>query len=115
MILNQFLKPDWRKILLMIIVTILFYYTFGYLLDIDKKACSITELSQILIAERAFCDTKLIPLFFLTEPIVSIIGIQGIRIVPFEANILFIIIQLPYYYLLSCIIVWIYDKLRKKK
>jgi len=114
MTIKQFLKPDQRKIVLMIVVTIIFYYLFLSLREIDKKACESTELFPFMIFPKAFCDIRLIPFFLITNPIVSIIEIQG-SIVPYEANILFMFIQLPYYYLLSCLIVWIYDKTKKKK
>jgi hypothetical protein len=85
---KQFLKPDWKKILLTVI------------------------------------------LFLISTRYVSFLGLDAPYYIGFPINVYYmagwpmstkgffylgIVIDLIFYYLISCLIVWIYDKVRKKR
>jgi membrane protein implicated in regulation of membrane protease activity len=83
---KQFLKPDWRKMVLFVILLILSL--------LYEWPCTRSSVCRGLIFSYA---TK----FFLSDN-------YDILWVQFVLNIVI-------WYLLSCLIVWIYDKFRKRK
>jgi len=88
MTLKQFLKPDWRKIITFVILFVVsLYYTY-------YEACP--ELCY---------PTRGLPL-----------PIQGAGYTKAISNLLiiFLMIDLIFWYFISCLIVWIYDKVKKK-
>jgi len=94
--IKQFLKLDWRKIVLFIIFLILtFILVFGTF--------------GIPPSKREVEDWIIVFLFYflafpieLTAYLDPILGFSGF------------IINIVYLYFLSCLIVWIYDKVKKK-
>jgi hypothetical protein len=108
MTLKQFLKPDWRKIVLFVVLLFipLPIPIYGPLLL--PTPAGITLYGY---------ETLWIP--FILAIWSQISCLSGSNCAPYFGNwivnILFIIFILPFYYLLSCLIVWIYDKFRKNK
>lgn len=89
---KEFLKPDWRKILLFVILSIL-----------------LSAIPNFVIEIPVFCGLSFgIPLPFYCS-----------LILPFDFNGGFVItnlfVDIIFWYLLSCLIVWIYGKLKKEK
>lgn len=98
---KQFLKPDWRKIV--IIILIIFFLFLGRLIEIPIKienflgSFFLFLISPILLFSSCATIGGQISLFCQISTLVG-----------------FIILPI-FWYLLSCLIVWIYDKYRKKK
>jgi hypothetical protein len=88
MTLKQFLKPDWRKIGLFIIFAFLSPLSFIYGTCLGAR-CFIFPWTTLHIILNFF-----MALWFLGALVIVIMGL--------------------YWYLLSCLIVWIYDKVKKK-
>ena len=85
--LKQFLKPDWRKI---VIFAILLFITYIGLYSVGLGTFSFSQLIFFIIIPFAFFN------------------------LPFSFPV-FLLFWFVYQYLLSCLIVWIYDKFRKVK
>jgi hypothetical protein len=84
---KQFLKPDWRKIVIFIVLLIVF----------------LPWKSDIIVGElywRAWGFPW--PILAHKEGLFLTLIYQGL------------IIDLIFWYLISCLIIWIYDKLKKK-
>jgi predicted membrane protein len=95
--LKQFLKPDWRKIVLFVVLIIILPI-FPQNLCQDT-VCLIPIPFSIILA--AFINTSIKNgINYFTDPF---------------GNFIIIIIVFIIEFLLSCLIVWIYDKFRKKK
>ncbi len=100
MTLKQFLKPDWRKIVIFVILflfwlfIILFTSCFHPRITCEEGYESYYETLIIVCSSRCISE-NLIILY---------------RIRDFTLGI-FVYFILPY--LISCLIVWIYDKFRK--
>jgi len=89
--LKQFLKPDFRKIVIFIIFVILsVIIPFRYILGPWVDTGPIFNYESIVCGEEPFSCS---PQIFLP----------------------YMIFNLAFFYLLSCFIVWIYDKFRKRK
>jgi len=99
MTLKKFLKPDWRKIVLTVILFSLIFVV-GSICNFLQEICSL----QIIQYIKAFLLLPHIFIFFL-------LGNMNW----FLLAVLFFISSIIYYYLLSSIIVWLYDKFRKPK
>jgi len=100
MTLKQFFKPDWRKIVIFVILSALFLYLYFY--------CVVIWCESSLIWALAYPITLIYPL---------ILALEEINLFLFMVVNYFItvFISFLYWYVLSCLIVWIYDKLKKKK
>ena len=113
---KQFLKPDWRKILVTIIIFILFfffwYYFFNWLPSVPEwfGCCNSIEegkkISEICEDMPGCCTIE-----NFEEKCNSIFNSRKERIF-YNNMILFIFFILSY--LISCFIIWIYDKVKKK-
>jgi len=92
---KQFLNPDWRKIVIFIIFLLLtFILVFGsFALPPSKRG----EEYYIVLFLYYFLAFP-IELTAYSDPVLGLLGF---------------IINIFYLYLLSCFIVWIYDKFRK--
>ncbi|OGI12698.1 hypothetical protein A3K64_03950 [Candidatus Micrarchaeota archaeon RBG_16_36_9] len=96
MTVKQFLKPDWRKIVLFVILSSIFSYLYLY--------CVMTV-----------CEPSIIFLFFITSLLYDYL-IMPVFLYFWQIGLFIIIfITLFYWYFLSCLIVWIYNKVKKKK
>jgi len=96
---KRFLKPDWRKIVLFVIFFLISPAQFINLI-------SIPENPQ---------PTQLVPLlggFFTIGLIIANVK-TGISIFT-NLNMIFFILSIIISYFLSCLIIWIYIKLKKK-
>jgi len=97
---KKFLKPDWRKIILTIIFIVLTYILTVFVIAIfpiyDNFPAKyfLTDIDWIIVCVGPMaCGPQLI----------------------YGPNILGIIFLLIISYFLSCLIVWVYDKYKKKK
>jgi len=99
---KEFLKPDWRKIVLTVIIFLLITF-LPLLLGFCAPISTLVGGKQCLLVIQ--------PLFmFLPSGSISYKPIAtGLYFVPS----LYWILDIIFYYLLSCLIVWIYDKLKK--
>ncbi|MCX6821528.1 MAG: hypothetical protein NTW30_01990 [Candidatus Aenigmarchaeota archaeon] len=94
MIIKEILKPDWKKLILCILLP-----------SIPSFIASFINAIQIAFIFRPFYMTVL----FST-------GILNLRtFVDYMLAGVATILDLIYIYLLSCLIVWVYDKVKKKK
>jgi hypothetical protein len=133
MTLKKFLKPDWRKIVIFILIIILdgliYYFLFcSYigrpavyfckfpiisLPNYFKSGCDDTMINGTLVNKYNFiswrCDKPTYSEYMNYTYFENCGGCDSIL------NILYFPINLIYQYLLSCLIVWIYDKARKRK
>jgi hypothetical protein len=103
---KQFLKPDWRKIIITIIILFLtiFYNTRTEILPQPK-----TRYYQGFPFEWWIYEAGGTVIGYLIFNIpVELLYSGRIILTGFIADIIF-------WYLLSCLIVWIYDKVKKKK
>jgi len=92
--IRQFLEPDWRKIVITIVLFAFLFYSFDGKYPIEYMyiamgGCRETDGGMVCIGSGYGYNWAY---FFLDIFIWAIIS-----------------------YLLSCLIIWIYDKLRKKK
>ena len=92
---KEFLKPDWRKLLTLFILE--FFITFIILLF----GYSIPTWVVYLAAPNVF---------YLENTVSSALSTEALS---FHGSLSDVIV-LFYRYILSCFIVWIYDKVRKK-
>jgi hypothetical protein len=89
--LKNFLKPDWRKIVLSVIL--LLWYLSSILIAIAEEGGFNSVLHFIAVfGMLIFFPFSLFYIFFPVDIILSIL----------------------YTYLLSCLIIWVYDKRKKK-
>jgi len=101
---KEFLKPDWKKIVLTIIIgfiTFLIFITSGSFYS-PSPPPTIMDVVLLILAYPPLILFSIIP--------------EGVSIPLFILNnILWIsfIIELPYWYLISCFIVWFYNEKKK--
>jgi Sec-independent protein secretion pathway component TatC len=88
--LKQFLKPDWRKIAVFVILSIILF---------------ITPWPEPGCCDFPYYQGFLLPVYFQG-------GFAGFPKTFIPTNF---VIDVIIWYLLSCLIVWIYDKVKKKK
>jgi hypothetical protein len=96
---KKFLKQDWRKIV--IFVVILF---FSLILFIFLNLTGGLPPTDEQIAQRNLISSILM---IINWPL-NIIGENSI------INLILLVLDFVWIYLLSCLIVWIYDKLKKR-
>ena len=107
--LKQFLKPDWKKIVLTIIISLFFigYWTYTFFQGLFscplivglERSCNYTYYELPWETCTTYCGKPDI-LTSIMIAIYPILWFFGIFVIPYP---------------LSCLIVWIYDKARKKK
>ena len=125
MTIKQFLKPDWRKILIFVVLVILTYF-FGIIEYYPWEmavAGGVTLKTNIFLLPFSFnlkCSRAVIPTPPPWQCSGNVILENDWSIKPdftfFLSNYpLQISINIVYWYFLSCLIVWIYDKVKKKK
>jgi hypothetical protein len=96
---KEFLKPDWRKLFIVIILGLLSYF-YG----VDY--CYMPPCPEGMGCAQA-CSIRANP--FLWGPGFIFFGHDAAK------QISSVILGIVYWYLISCLIVWIYYKLKKKK
>ena len=125
--IKQFLKPDWRKILIIVILFVIStipYIGYNYsgsnstpsvlnTIDYGSEPCppSCTnnyEINRILWLLPSYNYVN-----FSTSPN-SFIFLHYEFLKYGWSGLLLISINLFYWYLLSCLIIWIYDKVKRK-
>lgn len=122
---EQFLKPNKKKILIFIALVILFILSMMiYFLSrpISETSCTTEECKierEAMYARRNLNDTLFL---LIASPFIAVAFLftwtNLIYTNPEFYNaldIILFILSFFYWYILSCIIVWIYDKFRKKK
>jgi len=97
--IKQFLKPDWRKIVIFVILAIIS--------SLYKRNIGVGEL---LIPSRGLP----LPVYVCLEGF-SDVNLRTQLMRPCEILYHFLITNLIIFYLISCFIVWIYDKYKKKR
>ena len=94
---KDFLRPDWRKMILLFLLSLFFFSVFWGLFNtsfmITLVAYPFSHLYNILI-----------------NPNLALTNFVGAKLL----SVTLLTIDRFYYYFLSCLIFWIYDKLRKK-
>jgi len=113
--IKEFLKPDWKKVLIFLIILVLSISIGG-----KFGAICIDFPRRDLPTCRIGCgDTALLflPLWSLSffAPCTTL---QGLFIDVFlQSNILFytVVLNVPYWYLLSCLLIFAWNKFRKRK
>jgi len=92
---KQFLKPDWRKIVMFIILSIIFLVIYKY-----KLSLMVGELPLLFPAKGL--------------PLPIYIGCPEKMECPEKLLKVLLMIDLIFWYFISCFIIWIYDKVREK-
>jgi len=87
---KQFLKPDWRKITIVVILVLIGFFSV--------QNCAPRGKSYPLI---------LFPFYFY-EGYQNMVSNCSVDFIPAITSVI-------YWYILSCIIIWLYDKFRKRK
>ncbi len=95
---KQFLKPDWRKIVIFVVLSVIFLYLFN-------NAVTIGELYYPV---KGFP----VPYYYSRSGGMLSSGVLVDYIPSF--NLLNFILNITFWYLISCLIVWVYDKVKKK-
>jgi hypothetical protein len=129
--LKQFLKPDWRKIVIFVILSFLsfsfwFLYNTGFTPPDARRDCCNIEIESnnnscqkiignIIINPNDIYLTSLRKMYFNKTPDYvcseyNLIIQNGQRLF-IEISFLILLVS----YLLSCLIIWIYDKVKVKK
>ncbi len=106
--LKQFLKPDWRKIVLTVILIFVLMIYFPSFWGLEGIKPIFTDDKHICcFCETATCEG--IPFIYAFGGCVS-------EILCYDTTIYWdsLILDLIFWYLLSCFIVWIYNKVKKK-
>lgn len=101
--IKEFLKPDWKKVLItlaLIAVSLLFVYTPTF--------PEPDELGRVAIVDF-YTTGRAWPLPYLT------INIGGGVAQGFSIFYLGLVVDLFFWYLISCLIIFVYNKLRGKK
>ena len=104
--LKQFIKPDWKKIILTVIFAIQFFYIWysGIFALLTHYYPSQSELILVFLNIPVYLYSFFIHRFVVYIPYIDI----GIFLISFLLSIF-------YWYIISCIIVQIYDKSRGEK
>jgi len=118
MSIKQFLKLDWRKIVIVLVI-LSFSFIFGLKEEILGSIMCYNNINfnpvlfpLNLIRNWRCCPaggtySKLDCLFLYCQPL---------EVCKFDIILVIIfLIHLIYWYIISCLIVWIYDKFRKRK
>ena len=99
--LKQFLKPDWRKIVMFIVLLIIFLVIYKYKLSLMTGELPFSFPVKGLplpiyigCPEKMECPER-------TEGFEKLLKV-------------FLIIDLFFWYFISCFIIWIYKKVKKK-
>jgi len=101
--LKQFLKPDWRKIVIFVLFFIfIFSLEFICLPKLEYKMGRIVEVELYY------------PCGFLSQIIDYEMYFYVLRGESWLFNYFHLFLDLIISYLISCLIVWIYDKVKKK-
>jgi ribose/xylose/arabinose/galactoside ABC-type transport system permease subunit len=99
--IKQFLKPDWRKIVIFALLTLFsFLITYGTTFLIYR--------GFPLPYSFKMCEYPIYSLPCKNCP-------NDLTCFGEEFHLLFLSFDIIVFYLLSCLIVWIYDKVKKKK
>jgi hypothetical protein len=111
---KQFLKPNWRKIVVFIIII-----TIGFLIPLIPAYCDVSPFAGICAPEMT-CNYNWFQLIRFSDLFESYGARQPCGIVNYDSNISYlsfsiIVVDIIFWYIMSCFIVCIYDKVKKKK
>jgi hypothetical protein len=123
--IKQFLKLDWRKIVIFVILSAFIYLTYFAIGKLDLYQPENTYLAiifDIIFLLPNFILTSilfLITLFYANTMTPTEFGLFKIsntyKIISSAFSITGWILVIIYWYILSCLIVWVYEKVKKKK
>lgn len=129
---KEFLKPDWRKVLIFVVIGFLvFIDTWRYETSekgiwVEDKSYEISKTIVVGIRGASSCyhvptSFKEPPVRICTFSLNPLIWLFPNVKINVEGGMLYIklliatyLIPLLYWYLLSCLLIWIYDKVKKK-
>jgi len=103
---KEFLRPDWRKIMTLIIIAIFSFLSVG-----KERSCYVVDYFDKGYSET-ICQYSLYPFLWIFSSVEVNIELKILTYFQFLINTYFI--PLIYWYLLSCLIIWAYDKVKKK-
>jgi hypothetical protein len=111
MIIKQLFKPDWRKIVIFVIILILSNIPFiGYFEEIIEPTVMPYHDYDFVNVFNPILN----PIFWLwggkTDTPLAYVSYSGLG----NSYYILMILNVVYWYILSCLIVWIYDKYFKK-
>ena len=121
---KEFLKPDWKKIVIFIIFAIISLVLSRFILK--SQPISDVDVYVNIIFVAIFLPPTLILSFIQGMIIMSyaksltpsefgeLITSGTLSPISSAFNVLGWILNVVYWYLLSCLIVWIYDKIKKR-
>ena len=93
---KEFLKPDWKKIVIFVILFILFSFLMNNPFYIEDKGFPLVYLDFAVYGPSLLASGTLIDY---RGPIFSIMNL---------------VVDFIFWYLLSCLIIWVYNKVKKK-
>lgn len=103
--IKQFLKPDWRKIV--ILLAMIGFTFYGLRVYVDN-VFYISFLSKISIVFTA------IVIFFSRFAGAFLVGDPGPEGLPNYVYLIGYVLSFLVFYIFSCLIIWVYNKLKKK-
>lgn len=106
--LKEFFNPTWNKLLLFFALELLFTLI---LLTLGQSAFSFSEAFEIIktiLSPTSFLSTQLASVMVNLPPSQESLVVISITLSIIE------VVQLIYRYTFACLIVWIYNKVRKK-
>jgi hypothetical protein len=104
---KQFLKPDWRKIVVTVIIPLI------VVIPGCASLWDYYESFQNMSSHGHSCSS----LDYIVSYLIFIMPIKTARVDPggLKSEINYLIFTWIAWYLLSCLIIWIYDEVKKKK
>jgi len=118
--LKQFLKPDWRKIAIFVIIFLL-TFLYGVLTSGPVYGCALIRCKQVNLPWRPcpICSMEtsdyLNGIIYYTVFPVSLLDYTLTKPPDFIASVFLSAIQFFYWYFLSCLAIWFYDKFKNMK
>jgi len=108
--IKQFLKPDWRKILIFVIILFLEFQLFSIIFRYPP------EPPMQAFCCRDFEQTGIMPDYCKEVNLTAedCLKYENIRKTEAFHNLLILISDIVLVYIISCLIIWIYDKFKKK-
>jgi len=114
---KEFLKPDWRRIVIFLVLTTIFFVDNFYS-SMSRHPCPLPLCSNPIslpwrscpVCSIRFSDYLSGIIYYAIYPSVLLYYFPSIS----SLTVILLAIQLIYFYFLSCLIIWIYDKKFKK-
>jgi hypothetical protein len=104
--IKEFLKLDWKKIVIFIIIAIFAFLSIG-----KERSCYVVDYFDKGYSET-ICQYSLYPFLWVFSSVE--VNIESETSIYFQFLIKTYFIPLIYWYLLSSLIIWAYNKVKKK-